>query len=437
MPASQTTGALRALHKFLPVCFILYVVSLATTMSGMEIFSTLLLVGVGLCLWLDRPAGFRFADLPFAAPIGLLVVAIAISILLSDASRAAKIYDLGRLRFYLVFAALWVYLRFYRRDAGPWLRTLTIVCSIIGVYGVVQHFIPLDLVRPAGKKAIMYAIPDEKLQPLVLGTFNHHLTFSSIYLFYAVIFLAVSVYAIPRSKYRLALSALLFLLCVWTESRMAWAAVVIVIPLTLIPYSRRWSVAALAGVVVLLGIFFATNRGTVERFTRTLHYEQNDAYTAAPRLRLWRLQIAMFKDHPVFGIGWNNNERHCVDYFAKVYPEGAPLFCGHAHNNFLQVLATTGIVGFFAFLWLWGAVFWRLIGAIRTAPEGSLDLAVALGVFVGLIGFQILGLTQFNFGDAEVTHNVMFFWAVAAALPVKERERAAKRAMPSHAAQPA
>jgi len=32
----------------------------------------------------------------------------------------------------------------------------------------------------------------------------------------------------------------------------------------------------------------------------------------------------------------------------------------------------------------------------------------------------IQGLTQWNFGDAEVLHNLIFFWAIVAVLSEKE-----------------
>ena len=41
-------------------------------------------------------------------------------------------------------------------------------------------------------------------------------------------------------------------------------------------------------------------------------------------------------------------------------------------------------------------------------------------LLAAFIGFHVQGLTQWNFGDAEVAHNVVFFWALAAAMPYKK-----------------
>ena len=47
--------------------------------------------------------------------------------------------------------------------------------------------------RPEGRKVLLYAIPDQKIGPLVVGTFNHHLTFANVYLLYGCLFLALGV----------------------------------------------------------------------------------------------------------------------------------------------------------------------------------------------------------------------------------------------------
>lgn len=75
------------------------------------------------------------------------------------------------------------------------------------------------------------------------------------------------------------------------------------------------------------------------------------------RLSLWKTAVIAFKERPLTGYGYLNFERHSLD-IKRRYNVGDPEFGGHAHNNFLEVLASTGIFGFLAFtswvvLWLW------------------------------------------------------------------------------------
>ncbi len=53
---------------------------------------------------------------------------------------------------------------------------------------------------------------------------------------------------------------------------------------------------------------------------------------------------------------------------------------GHAHNIYLNVLGETGIVGFAAYLLLWGGLTIWVVRGIRRAQPGSWTAALALGV---------------------------------------------------------
>lgn len=398
--------------------FGLYVISLATSMSGMEITSGILFFLLGISLVIDRPADFRWELPPLFWPLAVLSAIVVVGIYLGAASAKERGHDLGRLRYFLIYGALYYYLRWYGREPRRWVGTLAVVATVVGIYGVFQHFIPLDLVRPAGKQIIMYSIPDEKLGPLVLGTFNHHLTFANIYLFYGTLFLGLGAVRTDRRVLRWGstlLGSLLLLLCLWSHSRTAWIAVPVVVLMLLGARGMKWVVGGGAAVLVAAGLSFLQDRGLGERFSRTL-FSTYDGFTAAPRLRLWRLQWEMFKEAPWFGIGWNNNERFCGDYFNKFYSDVNYRFCGHAHSIVLQMLSTTGILGLLAFVWIWGALFRMLVVSCRRFASDTFEGALAWSLLVAFVGFIIQGSTQWNFGDAEVLHNVIFFWAVAAAL---------------------
>lgn len=384
----------------------LYVVALATTMSGMEIFSTALTLTLVLFVLFLKPR--PSSPLPFLAPM-LVFVAIAIlGILLGGAPPGEKFYDFGRMRFFVLYAVLFYTLRFCARDF-PWLKILLGVTLIIGAYGFVQHFIAIDLVRPAGKKILMYAIESEKLGPLVLGTFNHHLTFSNVYLFYACLFTSIGIFYFPKRPYILALGLLIYLLCAWTQSRVAWVAIPVTIVCVAWAKSRKLAFLSLCAVLAAMTVFYFTDPAFRERFRRTL-FEQNDFYNLGPRKRLWAAQLYFFRESPLLGVGWNNNERRAKEVVDRLFPDIKEQFYGHAHSTFLQILSTTGLIGFAAYLWIWGAVFQRCLRVIRNRPRDQLEHWIAVGLFAGFVGFQIQGLTQWNFGDAEVIHNVVFFW---------------------------
>ncbi|MBI4402531.1 MAG: O-antigen ligase family protein [Deltaproteobacteria bacterium] len=405
------------LRRFLSlqrILFALYVLSLATSMSGMELFSTLLAFSV-LCLLIARK-GIRSTEKllpPFWKPMLAFLLVVLAGIILGEATVREKLYDIGRMRFFLLYAVLFYYFHYFSDNYG-WLKVLFVTTLFVAVYGICQHFIPLDIFRPAGKKIVLYAIDDQKLGSLVLGTFNHHLTFANIYLLYAGLFLALGLFYFPAKKWLLLHGALLCLLCIWTESRAAWIATPVVVAIVASGKSKKVGLIALASVIGVLLVVYATDKGFQQRFQRTF-IQQDDFYNLGPRTRLWIAQWHMFKQHPILGVGWNNNERQAKQYVDKLFPEIRERFYGHAHSTPLQILSTTGLLGFGCYLWLWVEIFSTLSQALRKITKRKIEWWLALALLGGFFGFHIQGLTQWNFGDAEVTHNLVFFWAVLAA----------------------
>ena len=155
------------------------------------------------------------------------------------------------------------------------------------------------------------------------------------------------------------------------------------------------------------------------RFDRTVVRPEKH-YSLSARSKLWHANWEMFKEHPVIGIGYNNNERKAQEYVDRLYPENIDdNFYGHAHSTPLQILATTGLLGFAIYLLLWFAVFRKTV-TLAFQPIMCREKWLGIGLLAGFIGFHVQGITQWNFGDAEVLHNLMFIWALLATLPEPE-----------------
>ena len=118
--------------------------------------------------------------------------------------------------------------------------------------------------------------------------------------------------------------------------------------------------------------------------------------SANARIILAQAGIGMFEETPAFGIG-----------IARFYPESARFLEGrlgenyheNAHNNFIQVLAEQGLVGFGALLWCLGVV---VIGGARaqfaqpTALRACLLAAVVACTATWMTGHPLL-VQQFAF----------------------------------------
>jgi O-antigen ligase len=101
------------------------------------------------------------------------------------------------------------------------------------------------------------------------------------------------------------------------------------------------------------------------------------------RWDLARAASAMAARHPVFGVGAGSFMARSGEFFTpglrRLFPRE------NAHNNFLQILAELGVVGFVPFLWILGGVAKRLWPGVTGNP---VDWPL-LGATGGVVAFVI------------------------------------------------
>lgn len=165
-------------------------------------------------------------------------------------------------------------------------------------------------------------------------------------------------------------------------SRGAWLAAALACALYLVlrhglaPLKRPRNAAAAAVLALLVAA------GLLQRL-------QQRPFTAGDggRAHIWRTAWTLFSERPLFGWGSDAfalaSRPHKTVEFAR--QSNAVEVPGHAHNDLLQALATTGLVGAAAYLWLLAALAVSAARAARdTARPWGLALACGLlGLFFG------------------------------------------------------
>jgi putative inorganic carbon (HCO3(-)) transporter len=156
---------------------------------------------------------------------------------------------------------------------------------------------------------------------------------------------------------------------------------------------RFWLLAAVALVLlvmlVALGGEALLPQAVAQRFSDLLPYTQvpdvrrvqltDENYAVVERLAHWEAALRMLSDRPLLGVGIGN--------YVPTYPAYAvpgwkdPL--GHAHNQYLNVAAETGLVGLVAYLVLFAAFAGHAWGAVRSVTGYAQGMA--LGV-LGVLG---------------------------------------------------
>jgi O-antigen ligase len=140
-----------------------------------------------------------------------------------------------------------------------------------------------------------------------------------------------------------------------------------------------------------------------------VHRRMVDALGIGPRQELWLANLEFFKQRPLFGVGLRHNQELSGLYLMEKYHTNE-VFSGHAHNNLIDMLGGIGAIGTLSWIaWNMGW-FWILIQKSRSSP--SLDLT--RGLVCAWVVFHLNGLTQVNFWEAKVQHQIA--WVIAWAL---------------------
>lgn len=185
----------------------------------------------------------------------------------------------------------------------------------------------------------------------------------------------------------------------FTYSRTLWIGLPIGLGIWVIRKVPRKYVALLLGAVLILGLAASQAPILRERVTSAMGIQD--------RIELWKANIDFFRKRPLFGVGLGKNQELSGYYFQALHPDQKEFFIGHAHAIYLEVLSGLGIFGTAAWIIFISVLFSRLRELISKKPTQD----IYLGIFCALIVFLINGLTQVNFWEGKVLHQLM--WVIA------------------------
>lgn len=285
------------------------------------------------------------------------------------------------------------------------------VAAVLAAYGIAQHYTGIDWGRELlGKPPDLDAFwLGGKEGFRTKGIFPSGITYAHNLLFPLSLVTAFLFTPSPRWKKKallwLAWGLMIFAL-LFSLTRGIWVAYGCVLIVCGVVRGRRALLGAVGG-MVLCGLFLiSAGDGVRERAAEVFDLE---AASNVGRSRIWQANLDMIQDQPLFGWGYGNYKQFRAPYYAR-YPEADT--DAHAHNMYLQIGADSGLVGLCAFLALIAVVLgkgWQIYTSLASEPLKS----CALGILLSVLGFLIGGLTQHNFGDAEV---VIVWWAMLGVL---------------------
>jgi O-antigen ligase len=160
---------------------------------------------------------------------------------------------------------------------------------------------------------------------------------------------------------------------------------------------RVTAIGLLAGGMILwLGVTRA-----LERFELLAHEGVSRELRVAMYEDTWRI----FRDHPWTGSG--------LGTLIAVYPRYASFYNGttvdHAHNDFLELLADTGLIGGLCGVFFIGVLFRQGFVNFRIAIGGA-ERALIVGPLVACLGLLLHSLVDFNL---HIPSNALIFLLLA------------------------
>ncbi|MDF1813653.1 MAG: O-antigen ligase family protein [Verrucomicrobiales bacterium] len=372
----------------------------------------------------------RDSVVPFRIPLSmwslLLLAGIAIlSVVMNWESYDRPVKDLKKLRYLLIPAGLFLF---------PWCRTLLFsrsrfllksglkvlvvtvsIVTIASFIGLLTGFHPLTFDAP-------------RYDDRISGVFGLSLSFANSLVLTVLVLTGLVIASIKgfiepgKRQFWLLIGVTVLLMAglYFSTSRGALLALFCGLGVLALSLRSRLLIGLMAlGVVGIVGVSIITDNLFVRKFQVGID---------SIRIAQWKAAALTFADHPTVGVGFRQFEKQCGDLKLKYdMPEDQPTWSedengelrivgmkrmsSHAHNNYLEAFASTGVFGGLAFLAFTG--FW--FREINSDP-------VAKIVFVpAIVAFAVAGFFENTFTDSEVLHWIVFVYIASQLFLLSDR----------------
>lgn len=199
---------------------------------------------------------------------------------------------------------------------------------------------------------------------------------------------------------------IIFMSTVLTMTRGVWLSLFAAITIIIL-ILKQWKL----GLSVIIGATIAAGflAQPLENFLK--HRSGSDNC----RVKLIETHIRIFQSYPLLGIGYRDNLREIKDFWpaseigncAHLRDDG-----NHAHNQYLNVLATTGLLGFLLFMTF--HLYFLIINIllIKKINRNEPVFALITSCFVVQIFFWVSNLTETSFEYGKVRILLLITWAI-------------------------
>jgi hypothetical protein len=145
-----------------------------------------------------------------------------------------------------------------------------------------------------------------------------------------------------------------------------------------------------------------------------------ESYSLTSRVEAWRIVLDMVQTNPWLGFGPAN-----YYHYTTLFPIWGWWVRFNSHNNYLDLVAQTGIVGLLAFTWF-AAEALRLGLKLRRRVPGGFSRAYVVGAIGGLAGMLVAGMLAdwiipfaYNIGLRGFRSSLLFWFFLGGLLALR------------------
>lgn len=376
---------------------ILSVVSTICSMSLVDLSATIFL---GMALWLSHKENRLrqvFQKNGLEIPILLFFIAVVLSLIFApDGIQAKNFLVLTKFKWVIFLYVISDFYRRYQLSIKDQLPTFCALLLIPAIYTIASFLNGTDFLTGRSTER-------------AVGLVNS----ATYYAHGSALILSILGFSFLKSiekfsKQNLALILLSFLLLgsslYLTYTRGALAAFIIAGAIGTFFLSKKVVVALLILISMAGAILYNFDPMIQSRVENSLDIKNADL----GRTGLFIAHFRIFQDHPITGFGYDlyKDNPTTISYTSAA---GVPKYLedSHAHNQWLQLLSSTGVLGAFAFLLIFAGIIFKVF----IKKEFTQISKPAL--YAGLTCLLLLFLTDQTFEYAILRYLIVYLWALA------------------------
>ncbi len=262
-----------------------------------------------------------------------------------------------------------------------------------------------------------FLVPERPLDGRIIGMVNsatYHAHASAIlFVFCAALLFSIFNWR-KASSWIYSIALLLMAVSVYfSYTRGAFLAIILALSIGLLVYNWKHALTFGTALIIILLLASKVDPFMSERVQQTVVAEKMDN----ARIGLFKAHLQMFLDYPVLGMGYDlYKDSHTAIEYTKKFNVPDYLQDSHAHNQFLQILGSTGFIGFMFFTALLLFLFWQSIALLRTSKPSSQYYSLIIAALWTQGCIYLLFLTDQSFEYAKIRFVILAVWALTIAL---------------------